>query len=103
MERPESFIGKITNKDIYSHRGVLLLPIFTILTYKHIEKLIKHGIQLKHTEVISIKSTDSKRHPHIKMIDETVLEVRQIFDEVRESRKVPLADLRKNVDRKSVV
>lgn len=97
MERPESFIGKITNKDIYSHRGVLLLPIFTILTYKHIEKLIKHGIQLKHTEVISIKSTDSKRHPHIKMIDETVLEVRQIFDEVRESRKVPLADLRKNV------
>lgn len=97
MKQPESLIGKLTKKDIYSHKGVLLLPIFTILTYENIKKLIQHGIKLRPTDVVSIQSPELKQHPHDKMIDETVLEVREIFDEIRETGKVPLEDLRVNV------
>src|SRR5690625_3478687 len=91
-----NLIGMLTKRDIYSHRGVLLLPTFSILTYGHIKKLIRHGITLKDTDVISIQSTNVDAHPHYKMIDNTVSEVRNIFDEVRETKKIPLADLREN-------
>src|SRR5690625_1217891 len=94
----ENLIGKITKRDIYSHRGVLLLPINTVLTYEHVKKLIHHGITLTNTDVSTISSsTQTKYYKHNKIIDETVLEIKKIFEEIRERNKIPLAELRNNI------
>ena len=92
-----SLIGKITQKDIYSHRGVLLLPASTMLTFGYLKKLIQHGIILNHQDVTSIKTTEFHFQQTNKEIDRTTVELKQIFDQVRETKKIPLADLRENI------
>ncbi|MEI3607823.1 HD-GYP domain-containing protein [Pseudogracilibacillus sp. SE30717A] len=91
-----TLIGKITKKDIYSHRGVLLLPASTMLTFGYLKKLIQHGIVLNIQDVTSIESADVS-FQHTKVIDKTTVELKQIFKQVRETKQIPLADLRENI------
>lgn len=90
----EKVIGKRINRNIYSITGELLVPASTVITYDHIILLEEHSITL-HSEDVKDIGTDFSEHSQ--MIDETVIQVREIFGDIRKSRKVPLVELRENV------
>jgi len=91
-------IGKITRRSIFSDTGVLLLPSNTILTLENINQLLIHGVNIIEIELATTNEEKKVRlSVHDTAIDNTVTELREIFEEVKEVNKVPLADLRKNV------
>ncbi|MGN7479058.1 HD-GYP domain-containing protein [Solibacillus silvestris] len=92
----QKVIGKRNRKDIYSHTGDLLIPVSTIITYDHIILLEENGIILNGDEVTdNVSDFQSDFTQHHKMIDETVKQVSEIFGEIRITKKIPLAQLRK--------
>lgn len=91
-------IGKRSGRDIYSDSGVLLVPISTIITYDHVILLEENGITLQTDDVTSIGLYNGRDfEQYHKVIDETVKQLGEIFGEVRNIRKIPLDDLRKDV------
>lgn len=94
----QNAIGKRVYQDIYSAGGVLLVAASTIITRDHILVLEKHGITLTPDDVFSIDTfTDLRSMESQKMMDEAVLQVGQLFEEIRETKKVPVAELRSKI------
>ena len=86
-------IGKGVYEDIFSANGVLLVAASTIITGDHIQILEKHGVTLTHRDIFSVDTfADAASAVSHKMIDEAVVQVRELFEEVRETRRVPLAE-----------
>lgn len=91
-------IGKGVYEDIFSANGVLLVAASTIITGDHIQILEKHGVTLTHRDIFSVDTfADAASAASHKMIDEAVVQVRELFEEVRETRRVPLAELRSEI------
>lgn len=87
-------IGKRCGRDIYNEQGELLVSKATVITYDHVILLEENGMTLRADDVVEI-GTDFDRH--VVMIDETVEHVRTVFGEIRDTKKVPLDELQKNV------
>lgn len=91
-------VGKKINRDIYSSNGVLLVPEETVITRDYAHILQKHGISLTTHDVTDFGPySDHSAHPLNMTIDETVAQVSGLFAGIRKSRKIPLADMRKEV------
>jgi putative nucleotidyltransferase with HDIG domain len=91
-------IGKRINRDIFSDRGVLLIPESSIINLEHLRMLRQHDITLTSRDLSpDDPQATTSISPHEIMIDEAVLQAEQLFDEVRETQKIPLADIRNNV------
>ncbi|NEU30624.1 HD-GYP domain-containing protein [bacterium LRH843] len=91
-------IGKRVNRDIFSDKGDLLLPCFTIVTYDHIMTLEEYDVTLENDDVIAIGSyTKAEPYQHHEVIDETVKQVSKYFEEIGEKKKIPIVELRKDV------
>ncbi|CAG7645253.1 HD-GYP domain-containing protein [Paenibacillus allorhizosphaerae] len=91
-------IGKKLNRDIFSDSGVLLIPNAAIINYEHTAILKKHGIMLKSQDVAAIGPyINMKPYPHDQSIEEAVWLVRQMFEEVRRTKKIPLGEIRNDV------
>lgn len=90
--RSLNYVGKACKYDIYSRSGLLLIPKLTKITKLHIEQLEKHSIILNASDIITYK-----RDNRYKVIDDSMPQVKMVFDEVRHSMKLPLADLQKNI------
>jgi len=88
----QSLIGKASKINIYSPWGVLLLPSHTRITKEHIKKLQKHDITLNRSEV-----TDYNPSKYLEVIDRAVPRVKDVFNEVRQTLKIPLEQLQDNV------
>lgn len=91
-------IGKRMRRDLFSEGGVLLVPASTILTGEHLDVLDKHAVVITPEDVTTIDTyTEGATGEYAELIHEAVAEVRQIFEQVRETRSFALADLRNNV------
>lgn len=94
----QKIIGKKNNTDIYNANGVLLVPKSFIITYDHVMLLEENGITLTEEAVTDIGTfTNADYNEYYKLIDEAVEETSRIFKEIRRNRKIPLAELRKDV------
>lgn len=94
----QKMIGNRTSRDIYSDSGDLLMPTSTIITYDHMMLLKENGVTLEIDDVtfnvLNIETNSIELH---KTINDMVERTSEIFLEIRRKRKVPLADLRKDV------
>lgn len=91
-------IGARTVRDLYDENGVLLIRAETTLTAEHLRILEKHGVFPNDEEVTGIGPyAGAESFAHEALINDTVLQVRQLFEEVRNERKIPLADLRMHI------
>ena len=91
-------LGKRVNRDVFSAGGALLIPKFAVITLDHLRMLAKHGILLTDDDVLMIGThRKAKWNDQDKMIDGAVHQVRGIFEEIRETKKIPLADLSTNI------
>lgn len=68
-----------------------------VISHDHVRILEKHRIVLRSQDITPVGPYTEMNSPYDRMMDEAVLKVSGIFAEVRESRKIPLADLRKEV------
>lgn len=85
-------LGKKVIRPIYNEQGELLIPKQTIITYEHVMMLVEQQMTLTDQDV-----TDEGFEQHYLMIDETVEQVGEIFDTVRKTKKIPLAELHKDI------
>lgn len=90
----QEVIGKETRRNIYKDNGELLLPISTIITYDDIMLLEENGVSISAVDVVEVGSDFSK---YLKIINETVQQVEHVFVEIRETKTVPMNDLRESV------
>lgn len=89
-------IGRKIFQDIYSFKGVLLVAASTTLTREHISVLEKHNVSL--TPYLFMNTYDEKGFVESqKLVDQTVVQMAELFNQVREKKKVPLAELRNDV------
>jgi len=87
-------VGKRTSRDIFSGKGILLIPVHAVIEMEHIEILRNHGVQLYEDDVLEYEE------PHDNMkrtVDESVHRATAYFDEIRMTRKIPIADIRNDV------
>src|SRR5690625_475116 len=92
-----NIIGNRTKRNIVNESGDLLVPKSTIITYDHVIYLEENGITLKNDDVQNI-SEDTDQNTHSNMIDDTVDQVRNIFDDIRKTKKIPVVYLREHVN-----
>lgn len=90
----ENIIGKRCKRNIYSEEGELLVPISTVITYDHVIILEEKDITLHTSDVQDIGDAFDQ---HVVGIEETVDKVRHVFAEIRKTKEIPLADIRKTV------
>ncbi len=96
--RTNPWIGKRLKQDIYNHHGFQLLPAFTILHPQHIRLLKIHGIELTENDVFPAEQNDcSPDSEYAQAVERMVAQMRDIFQEIRYSKKIPLADIRKEM------
>ncbi|MDU7476675.1 MAG: HD-GYP domain-containing protein [Paenibacillus macerans] len=92
------FIGRKVNKDIFSEAGALLLSESMVITQEHLATLENRGIILTEDDLAAeIFALEDLASPQAKIVDDAVQYVNEIFNEVRETKKVPLAEIRKSV------
>lgn len=88
----QQFIGKACKFDIYNRAGSLLLPRLTKITELHLKKLKNHNITLDPSDIIKYKQQN-----RYKVVDDSIPQVKKVFDEVRQTMKLSLTDLQKTV------
>lgn len=94
----EAFLGRKVNRDIFNDNGTLLMSEFTVISQEHIDILHKQGIVLTVEDVAAEPANPGKDSGSTeKIIDETVLQATELFNGIRETKQVPLAELRKHV------
>lgn len=88
-------IGKRVVRDIFSNRGVLLIPAHVAILEEHIDILYKHGIQLSPSDLVD--DDDDYVFDVQQEMDRSVKQVTEYFDEIRLKKKIPLADIRQDI------
>ncbi len=96
---PEHALGRKTRRNIFGAGGVLLVPEYAFISREYAEKLRDHGVVLTEEDLLHEEAEDpcAPSSPHQRIIDETVAQVNELFSEVRVTRKLPLAEFRKEV------
>ncbi|WP_277584247.1 HD-GYP domain-containing protein [Psychrobacillus antarcticus] len=102
MENRENYVkntlGSKVIHDIYSENGVLLVPFETLITQEHVKKLIKHDITLPGFTMESINAKRDVKYLEFKKdIDNAVVRAGSLFDDIRETKRIPLSYLRDDV------
>ncbi|WP_240647692.1 HD-GYP domain-containing protein [Paenibacillus nanensis] len=91
-------IGKRIIRDVFSDNGILLVPISSIITREQIMILEKHGIELTAQDVVSIGPySENESFVHTQIINDTVTEISRLFEGIRTTKEVPIAELRRSV------
>src|SRR5690625_6558676 len=95
-ESTKKIIVKKSNNNFYSKDGTLLIKDFETITADHVKLLEKNHITIRRNDV---KESESELSPnkHAQIIDETVKEIRDIFQDIRENKKIPLVKIREQI------
>lgn len=93
--RLSDVIGKKVIRDVFSSKGVLLIPAQVVILEEHIEILSKHGIQLSPADLVD--NDDEKFYDVQQEMDRTVEQATEYFNEIRLTKKIPLADIRQDI------
>src|SRR5690606_31068995 len=89
-------IDKRIKRNVYSPEGVLLISLSTLLTPLHITMLKNHGITLTSADV-EANETYSSTHSKYLPIEQIVVQIKQIFEEIRDTKQIPIAEVRKSI------
>lgn len=95
-QEKDQLLGKRVKRNIFNVDGTLLINIETILTQEHLHALRNHGVELTTEDVYQNEGTNYKV-PFSAVMEETVSESVNIFQEVRNTRRIPLAEIRQNI------
>jgi HD-GYP domain-containing protein (c-di-GMP phosphodiesterase class II) len=91
-------IGKRITRDVFSDNGILLVPVSSIITHDQMKILEKHGIELTNEDVVPIGPySEEVSFKYTQLIQDMVNEVSSLFEGVRTTKEVPIAELRRNV------
>lgn len=93
----KNVLGKRTNRDIYNKNKVLLVPINTIVTSELIVFLRERNVHLRQEDVQEIEDMGASFDDDSKMMDETVDVVKAVFGDIRQTKKIPIINLREQV------
>jgi putative nucleotidyltransferase with HDIG domain len=90
MEMEKDLIGLCLKRDIVSKYGLILIPEKTVIREEHVQKLLNHNINL--SEIESLQEITSKQ-----FISEATKQIKEVFQFVRTSDRIPLSDVRKDI------
>ncbi|GIQ71144.1 HD-GYP domain-containing protein [Xylanibacillus composti] len=94
----QQIMGRRILRDIFNAGGLLLISAHSIISTEHIQILERHGITLTSQDVAEMGTySEAEAFEYGPVIQEAVVQARRLFHEIRETREIPLADLRKNV------
>ena len=92
----DQWIGRRLKRDILNEFGCLLISASTVLQQRHIALLKIHGIELTEDDVTEAEQHDPDAEC-APLVDQMTAQLRDMFLEIRYSKKIPLADIRKDI------
>jgi HD-GYP domain-containing protein (c-di-GMP phosphodiesterase class II) len=87
----DAFAGRRINKNIYSTQKALLLPASSLINEKAISLLTDHDVHLSNDDLEPAKSEIEQ------IVDQSVLEVKQIFAEIQHSGRIPFEKIKQTI------
>lgn len=91
-------VGKRNNINIFSKDRTLLIPALKIITYKDIELLKENRVTLTLDDVVPVsKPSTSKVVEQEEKIDQAVEEIRAVFHDIRNMKKIPIKYIREKI------
>ncbi|WP_438348104.1 HD-GYP domain-containing protein [Paenibacillus sp. FA6] len=91
-------LGMQLRRDMFNKAGVLIVPASTVLNYTKLKILESHGISLEESDVQSATSSVSRTVlKQNVLINESVLQIEEIFGEIRHTKEVSLFDIRNRI------
>ncbi|WP_238403175.1 HD-GYP domain-containing protein [Paenibacillus mesophilus] len=94
----EHLMGKRLLRDLFNSKGVLLIAAATVLDTGHADILEDHGMMLTVRDVEDVGHDASMSAELLAAsLDEAVAVVKGVFEHIRNTRQIPLAELRTRV------
>jgi HD-GYP domain-containing protein (c-di-GMP phosphodiesterase class II) len=97
----DKFIGKYLKYDRLNERGVVVVSALSFLDHKEIQMAGPQVIEWVEDDVVqSLVVTNANAAAYIQhnnLIDSSVLEIKEIFQEIRFTKKIPLIDIRNKI------
>lgn len=93
------FLGAHLKQDLFNSQGVLIAPAHTVLDHEEIRLMELHRIHLGVTDVYTrepVNNSKSQKEQEA-LIEESVTQIGDIFQDMRYSKKIPLLDIRNNI------
>ncbi|WP_310550396.1 HD-GYP domain-containing protein [Paenibacillus glufosinatiresistens] len=88
------YLGKELARDVFNHRGVLVLPAASRLDESNLRLLTSHRIYLDPSDVADRRG---KSKEFQKAVDSGTLAMEQIFETARHTKSIPMMELRYEV------
>jgi HD-GYP domain-containing protein (c-di-GMP phosphodiesterase class II) len=94
----EGFLGKRLKQDIFNEAGILVASAFVVLNHAQLKILESHHIVLeqRNVETVPAISANSDFEKNT-LINESVLQMEEIFHSIQRTRKIPLLDIRRQI------
>ena len=94
----DHLMGKRLLRDLFNSKGVLLIAAATVLDPGHADILEDHGMMLTIQDVEEVGPNASMSAELLaRSLDEAVAVVKGVFEHIRNTRQIPLAELRTRV------
>jgi HD-GYP domain-containing protein (c-di-GMP phosphodiesterase class II) len=91
----EGFLGRRLREDIFNSSGILIASAFVVLNRTLLNILEAHHIVLKERSLEEVPAnSDSGK---IAMIDDSVLQMKEVYRKIQATQKVPLLDIRQHI------
>lgn len=90
--------GKRLIRDIWSDHGTFLLSAGTLLKEEHLSHIASHNVFLSDDDVMDDHLWKKKNKNQVEQsIQSATTEIKQIFDETKYSKTLPLIEIKKNI------
>ncbi|WP_162463110.1 HD-GYP domain-containing protein [Paenibacillus psychroresistens] len=94
----EQLVGKRLIENVYNKNGLLIMKSQTILNRIHVQNFLAHRIDTAELNIETIGPFGKPSSLQLSQeMDEAVAVVRDVFNEVLNSKKLPLTEIRKSV------
>jgi putative nucleotidyltransferase with HDIG domain len=92
------FRGKRLLKDIWSAHGTFLLSAGTLLKEEHLNHIASHNVYLTEEDVMDERQWKKENKGQVEqLVESATAEIKQIFDETKYSKSIPLIEIKKNI------
>lgn len=92
------FLGAQLKQDLFNRMGILIAPANTTLGHEQVRMMEMHGINLEPSDVYThIPKESRSKAEQDALIEESVKQIGEIFQDMRYSKKIPLLDIRQSI------
>lgn len=88
-------VGKLATRDIFSEKGILLIPANAVILEEHIHLFQKHNILIREDDITD--QLEPNTDPHLQKFESSVSDIQEQFDYIRETKKVPLDTIQEDI------